>query len=137
MNGPVPIGFSAKALALSSGVAPAVASNCFCGMIALLNVASAAVSVGSGFLSFSVTVLPLPSIESMEASDEFHAPALGSRARSSDHFTSCAVIAAPSENFTPSRRVSVSVLPSADVSHLVARPGWTPTPSAVGVSSVS
>ena len=45
---------------------------------------------------------------------KFQMPFFGSRARSSDHFTSSAVIGVPSENLMPSRRVRVKVRPSSE-----------------------
>ena len=138
MNGPVPIGFSAKAFALSSGVAPGAASNSACDMMLVLNVARAARMVGSGVFSFSTMLSgPAMSTASMEAIISFQAPAFGSRARSSDHFTSEIFNGEPSANFTPDRTVRVRVLPPSLKAHLLARPSCTPRPSAVGSSSVS
>ena len=67
---------------------------------------------------------------SIEPIRKFQMPFLGSRARSSDHFTSSAVSGEPSANLTPSRRVRVTVLPSSETFHSVARPGSTLLPSA-------
>jgi hypothetical protein len=112
-KGPEPTGCSAKALALSSSVAPGMASTSFFGRIALLNTLRPTSRVGSGCLSVSTTVLgSLMSTEPTDASMKFQMPSLGSRARSSDHFTSSAVIGEPSENRMPSRNVSVTLRPS-------------------------
>src|SRR6476469_4877659 len=113
-EGPEPMGFSAKALALAASFAPGAAANSFWGMMPVLNVASADGSEGSGRLRLSVTVLPLAATESMELIRPFHAPLSGLRARSRLHFTSAAVIGLPSANLMFGRSVRVRVLPSAE-----------------------
>jgi len=107
-------------------------------LMPVLNVASTGSNVGSGCFSLSTMVAgPAISTVETEPSSEFQAPCVGSRARSNDHCTSFAVIGMPSENLIPSRSVMVSVLPSSLQSHLVARPGFRPSPSDVGNSNVS
>ena len=65
----------------------------------------------------------LISTESTDSRMKFQMPFFGLRARSSDHFTSSAVIGEPSENLMPSRKVSVKVSPSSETCQAVARPG--------------
>ena len=78
MNGPVPIGFSAKALAFSASVAPAAASNSFCGMIAVLKTVSADRKVGSGCLRVMTIVLaPSAATEAIEATRNCQMPLSG------------------------------------------------------------
>ena len=64
-------------------------------------------------------------------------PFSGLRARSSDHFTSSAVMAEPSANLTPSRRVRVTSVPSSETVHSVASPGSRFLPSGLERISVS
>ena len=99
----------------------------------MLKMASAGMIAGSGCFSLRTTCRgPRSSTWSIEPISKFQMPFFGSRARSSDHFTSSAVIGEPSENFTPSRRVRVTLVPSSATFQSVARPGCTPLPSSVG-----
>lgn len=135
MNGPAPTGCSAKSCDFSSSVAPFAASNSFLGMIAALNVASAAGRLGSGCFSLNTTVsAPCPATELIDASKKFQIPAFGSRARFSDQTTSSVVTGLPSENLMPGRSLTVNVLPSSEACHSVASPGFTPCPSGSGTS---
>ena len=110
---PDPIGCSPKVLALSSSVAPGAASKAFLGMMALLNTLRPGMMAGSGCFSVSTTVFgSLMSTDPIDSSMKFQIPSFGSRARSSDHFTSSAVMGDPSENLVPSRSVRVTLLPS-------------------------
>ena len=107
-------------------------------MIAVLNTVSAGMIEGSARFSVIVTVLSSVATTSwIELIRNPQMPLSGVEARFSDQTTSSAVIGLPSENWIPSRRVSVTVLASSETVHSVARPGSTLLPSALGMSSVS
>ena len=122
---------------MSAAVAPASFSNSAFGRIAVLKVASAGRIDGSGCFNVTVIVSPAAVTLSIDSTSEAHGPESGSVARSSDQVTSSAVRGEPSENLTPERNVSVTVLPSSDTLHFVARPGLRPSPSSVGSINVS
>ena len=78
------------------------------GRIAVLKVASALISTGSGCFSLIVTVSgALTATLSIDVSRKLKMPFFGLAARSIDHLTSSAVIGVPSANLTPCRSVIV------------------------------
>ena len=118
MNGPEPIGRSAKDFDLASRSSPGEAITSFSDMIPALKVASACRIAGSGCDIFSTTVEGgVITTSAMDSNMNWNVPPLSLvRARSSDHLMSDSAIGEPSANFRSGRIFSVTVSPSSDTS---------------------
>ena len=118
LKAPVPLGVVSSAV-IVAGVA---ASD---GSIAMLTLARPEGRAASGADRVSLTVDGSTMATSVTLARALRATAavFSSRMASSENFTSVASKSLPSVNFTPLRRVSVRLLPSAEGSHFSARPG--------------